>query len=135
MALNNPQGLISHYNKVECSIRDLSKRNLRMILEVEKWSARILKVHCFTFFKEWYNILSKWKKKQEILFNFWLSRKMQKHEIVFLTRWLGWFVGFYGISTFVGYLTPNPFLYKSVLFKTIQFSISTQFNCQKHFHF
>ena len=30
---------------------------------------------------------------------------------------------------------PNPFLCKSVLFKTIQFSISTQFNCQKHFHF
>ena len=47
-----------------------------------------------------------------------------------------WFVGFYGISTFIGYLTPNPFLCKwSVLFKTIQFSISTQFNGQKHFHF
>ena len=26
--------------------------------------------------------------------------------------WLVWFVGFYGISTFVGYLTPNPFLCK-----------------------
>ena len=25
---------------------------------------------------------------------------------------LVWFVGLYGISTFVGYLTPNPFLYK-----------------------
>ena len=24
----------------------------------------------------------------------------------------GWFVGFYGISTFVSYLTPNPFLCK-----------------------
>ena len=23
---------------------------------------------------------------------------------------VGWLVGFYGISTFVGYLTPNPFL-------------------------
>ena len=35
--------------------------------------------------------------------------------------------GFYGISTFVGYLMPNPFLYKkSVLFQTIQFSMSTQ---------
>ena len=35
---------------------------------------------------------------------------------------------FYGISTFVGYLTPNPFLCKlSVLFQTIQFSMSTQF--------
>ena len=48
---------------------------------------------------------------------------------------LVWFVGFYGISTFVGYLMPNPFLCKSVLFQTIQFSISTQFNCQKHFYF
>ena len=27
--------------------------------------------------------------------------------------WLvGWFIGFYGISTFVGYLTPNLFLCK-----------------------
>ena len=25
---------------------------------------------------------------------------------------LVWLVGFYGISTFVGYLTPNPFLCK-----------------------
>ena len=25
---------------------------------------------------------------------------------------VGWFVGFYGISTFVGYSTPNPFLCK-----------------------
>ena len=24
----------------------------------------------------------------------------------------GWLVGFYGISTLVGYLTPNPFLCK-----------------------
>ena len=46
-----------------------------------------------------------------------------------------WFDGFYGISTLVGYLMPNPFLCKSVLFKTIQFSVSTQFDCQKHFYF
>ena len=26
--------------------------------------------------------------------------------------WFVWFVGFYDISTFVGYLTPNPFLCK-----------------------
>ena len=38
---------------------------------------------------------------------------------------VGWLVGFYGISTFVGYLTPNPFLYR---FQTIQFSMSIQFN-------
>ena len=25
---------------------------------------------------------------------------------------VGWLVGFYGISTFVGYLISNPFLYK-----------------------
>ena len=25
---------------------------------------------------------------------------------------VGWLVGFYDISTFVGYLMPNPFLYK-----------------------
>ena len=36
--------------------------------------------------------------------------------LVIYIVWLGtqdglvWFVGFYGISTFVGYLTPNPFL-------------------------
>ena len=38
-----------------------------------------------------------------------------------------WLFGFYGISTFVGYLTPNLFSCKlSVLFQTIQFCISTQ---------
>ena len=26
--------------------------------------------------------------------------------------YISWVVGFYGISTFVGYLTPNPFSYK-----------------------
>ena len=27
--------------------------------------------------------------------------------------WVGfWFIGYYSISTFVGYLTPNPFLCK-----------------------
>ena len=47
-----------------------------------------------------------------------------------------WLVGFYGILTFVGYLMPNPFLWKySVLFQTVQFNMSSQFNCQKQFHF
>ena len=47
-----------------------------------------------------------------------------------------WFVGFYGISTFIGYLMPNPFLYKSsVIFQTIQFNMSKQLNCQKNFYF
>ena len=49
---------------------------------------------------------------------------------------VGWLIGFYGISTFEGYLMPYPFLYKSSdLFQTIQFSTSTQFNCRKHFYF
>ena len=36
-----------------------------------------------------------------------------------------WF-SFYGTSTILGYIMPNPFLYiKTVLFQTVQFSIST----------
>ena len=38
--------------------------------------------------------------------------------------------GFYGISTFVGYLMTNTFYTKTVLFLTIQLNVSTQFNCQ-----
>ena len=35
-------------------------------------------------------------------------------------------VGFYGISTIVGYVIPNPFLYILIAqLQTIQFSIST----------
>ena len=34
--------------------------------------------------------------------------------------WLvGWLVGVYGISTFEGYLTPNPFLWKQFYFKQL----------------
>ena len=55
-------------------------------------------------------------------------------EFIAFLRLVGWLV-FYGISTFVGYLMPNPFLCKwSVLFQTIQISMRTQFNCQKHFY-
>ena len=32
--------------------------------------------------------------------------------VFFIMTLVGWLVGFYGISTFVGYLTPNPFLWK-----------------------
>ena len=46
------------------------------------------------------------------------------------------FAWVYGISTFVGNLMLNPFLYKqTVLFQTIQFSIIKQFNSQNHFYF
>ena len=47
---------------------------------------------------------------ENFLFNF---------DVDWLVDWV------YGISTMVGYLMPNPFLYKSVLFQTIQFSVST----------
>ena len=43
-----------------------------------------------------------WETDSEILQNI-------KEACTLENRWL---VGFYGISTFVGYLTPNPFLYK-----------------------
>ena len=52
--------------------------------------------------------------------------------------WWFWFrfVSFDGISTIVGYLMTNLFLYiQTVLFQAIQFSISTQVKCQKHFYF
>ena len=43
---------------------------------------------------------------------------------------------FYGITTIVGYLKLKPFLYiQTVLFQTIQFSISILFKCQKQFFF
>ena len=44
---------------------------------------------------------------------------------IWCNRLIGWLVWFYGISTFVGNLMPNPFL-----FQTIQFSIRTQFKCK-----
>ena len=52
-----------------------------------------------------------------------------------ITVVVGWLVGFYGISTYVGYLMPDPFLFKlSVLFQTIYLSMSTQF-VKKLFYF
>ena len=41
------------------------------------------------------------KKKATLLFKIGICTDMHKN----------WF-GFYGISTFIGYLTPDPFLYK-----------------------
>ena len=38
--------------------------------------------------------------------------RQQLHKNAASNIGLVWFVGFYGISTFVGYLTPNPFLCK-----------------------
>ena len=49
-------------------------------------------------------------------------------------HWLvGWLFGFYGISTFIGYLTANPF-YANIQFYFKQFSLAKyafQFNCKK----
>ena len=40
------------------------------------------------------------------------------------------------MSTFIGFLMPNAFLFEqTVLFQTMQFSISTRFNCQRHVYF
>ena len=63
---------------------------------------------------------------------------MIKHsdDITSSQKMVGWLFGFHGISIFVGYLTPNPFLNKkSVVFQIIQSSMSTQFNCHKLFYF
>ena len=40
------------------------------------------------------------------------GEKLEKYLQKTWKCWFGlvWFGGFYGISTFVGYLTPNPFL-------------------------
>ena len=44
---------------------------------------------------------------------FLLTLMVSRQKIkLFLFEFLSWLVGFYGISAFVGYLTPNPFLYK-----------------------
>ena len=40
----------------------------------------------------------------------------------------------HGISTIFGYSIANPFLYITVLFQTIQFSMNTKFKCQKQFY-
>ena len=36
--------------------------------------------------------------------------KITQRDMVKISLFVGWLVGFYGISTFSGYLTPNPFL-------------------------
>ena len=52
-----------------------------------------------------------------------MNKKIKKKQNIIIVGWLG---GFYGISTFVGYLTPNPFFVK-VLIQLIQFRISSDF--------
>ena len=60
------------------------------------------------------------KKKEETVLNCGKSEQREKKNIMLSKKseigtkesQRGWFVGFYGISTFVGNLTPNPFLCK-----------------------
>ena len=48
-----------------------------------------------------------------VFFLFSLQMKKEKTKTENLKSFiLGWLFGFYGISTFVGYLMPNPSLYK-----------------------
>ena len=52
------------------------------------------------------------------------------YRIVFRVVWFG-LLWFYGITTIVGNLKPVPFLYiQTVIFQTIQFSISIIFGLQ-----
>ena len=48
---------------------------------------------------------------------------MQERALRMSTRWLIGWLGFYGISTFVGYLTPSPF-YVNNQFYLKQFSLA-----------
>ena len=50
------------------------------------------------------------------------SNFVSRDEKKILVGWVGWLVVFYGISTFLSYLTPNPFLQIISLFQTIQFN-------------
>ena len=49
---------------------------------------------------------------------------MESAHLLFVPLYM--LVGFYDISTFVCYLTPNPFFMKMEIFQTI----STQFKCK-----
>ena len=47
---------------------------------------------------------------------------------------IGW-LGFYGISTFVGYLTPNPFLYNQFYLKQLSLIVKNTVELSKTFLF
>ena len=46
--------------------------------------------------------------------------------------WLVWLFGFYGISSFVGYLMPNPFLYKWTVLDVHFFFVQCFHLCATH---
>ena len=49
---------------------------------------------------------------QRFLNEYFVDNVLDKQDLIWL---VGWLVSFYGISTFVGYLMPNTFLYKSFI--------------------
>ena len=101
---------------IGCNLEDL----LEAINDREKWRERVRDIRAggTTWWWWWW----------------WIVTHLNVEENLFYTP-VG-SLGFNGISTFVGYLITNLFLCKqSVLYQTIQFSMSTQFNCQNHFYF
>ena len=79
-----------------------------------------------------FHYLSKWASENHKPLIYICVRNKYTHIYIYIYiyshKLLDWV---YGISTFVSYLRPNPFLYAlAVLFQTIQFRITTQFNCQ-----
>ena len=122
LSLNNPQGLICKIIKPIWIIIFCKQLYISLYLNTNK----LHKFICFLLFLPKTNIF------QEDL----SDPSMEPMQVLPPGIWMVWLVGWiYGISTFVGKLMPNSFLYnKSVLFQTIQFRMSTQFNCQKHFY-
>ena len=67
---------------------------------------------CFQFFNK-----KNYPSKSSVVCEYfvgWFSCKLilTEAEVSYVVSNEGWLVEFYGISTFVGYLTPNPFLSK-----------------------
>ena len=89
-------------------------------------------------FKEENNIIIVERKKVlERYFSIWLLyskmilfketllifMELQEFGVIDFSLWIGWLVGFYGISTFAGYFMPNHF-YTNKQFYFKQFSLA-----------
>ena len=61
-----------------------------------------------------FEVKKNYKKDSLVIVNlvFFKYKNDVSERILKLVGWLVGLFGFYGISTFVGYVTPNPFLYK-----------------------
>ena len=102
----------------------------------EEWRESVRDIRADGTPRWWWFIGKMSKKGKVLLASSSYVKTLVQYCLIYLWFLLSWLVGFYGISTFVGYLTPNPLLCKkSVLFKTNQFSMNAPFNCQKHFYF